>query len=318
MLRGVMAKVGTFFACMCLILALADTASAAIGSEPVISVTTAKDNPTVNVNLKEASWYGSDMSVTCYAPGYNGAASLAANADYVVYLDQIQAAANFSFAINSAPAAGEYKIVLGCKGSKLETSFVFGNNASYPTNVSDNGTSALAPADVKAAQSAAAAVKVSWGQVSGAKGYDVYRSTSVDKGYAKIGVSSKTSYTDKKVKAGKTYYYKVAATGTDKMSAAAKVSLLKAPKASIKAGKKKLTVTWKKVSNAKGYKVYISTKSKKGYKVKATIKGKAKTKCVIKKLKSKKTYYVKVAAYIGSGKKAVVGKTSAVVKVKVK
>lgn len=314
MLRGVLAKVGTLFACLCLMLVTANIADAA-----GVEVTTAKDNPTVTVSLGEASWYGSDMSVTCYAPGYNGAASLAANSKYVVYLDQVKAAASFTFTINTAPAAGEYKLVLGCKGSKLEKTFVFGNNVlNQDNNTNTNTTVTSVPSGVKAAQSAATAVKVSWGAVNGANGYDVYRSTSAAKGYAKIGTATSAAYTDKKVKAGTTYYYKVAVSGTNQMSAAAKVSVLKAPKATVKAGKKKVTVSWKKVSNAKGYKVYISTKSKKGYKLKATIKGKAKTKCVIKKLKSKKKYYVKVAAYIGSGKKVVVGKQSAAVKVKVK
>lgn len=315
MLRGVIAKVGSFFACICLVLAVANTASAVLGSEPVVSVVTSKDNPTVNVNLNEASCYGSDMSVTCYAPGYNGDAGIAANSKYIVYLDQVKASAAFSFMINTAPVAGEYRLVLGCNGSKFVTTFEFGKNLSYPTTITGDGS---VPTGVKAAQSAAAKVKVSWSAVSGAKGYDVYRSASATKNFVKVGSATGTSYTDKKVKAGKTYYYKVSVTGTNKQSAAAKVSVLSAPKVVCKAGRKSVTVSWKKIKNAKGYKVYISNKSKKGYKVRATIKGNAKTKCVIKKLKSKKTYYIKVAAYTGSGKKAVVCKQSAAVKVKVK
>lgn len=313
MLRGVLAKVGTLFACVCMVFVTANAASAA-----GVQVTTAKDDPTVNVSLSEASWYGNDMSVTCYAPGYNSAAGLAANSKYVVYLDQVKAAAGFTFTINTAPAAGEYKLVLGCKGSKLETVFKFGENASAPAANTPSVIASSVPAGIKAVQSAATAVKVSWGAVGGAGSYDVYRSVSAGKGYAKIGSAKTASFTDKKVKAGKTYYYKVAISGSNNMSAAAKVSVLKAPKVLVKAGKKKITVSWKKVSNAKGYKVYVSAKSKKGYKLKAAVKGKAKTKCVIKKLKRKKKYYVKVAAYRGSGKKIVVGKQSSAVKVKVK
>lgn len=95
---------------------------------------------------------------------------------------------------------------------------------------------------------------------------------------------------------------------------------LKAP-AGVKAkstAKKKVTVTWKKVKNAKGYFVSISTKKNGKYKVKLTVKGGSKKKAVLKGLKSKKTYYVKVSAYDTSGKKKVAGKNSKAVKVKVR
>lgn len=95
---------------------------------------------------------------------------------------------------------------------------------------------------------------------------------------------------------------------------------LKAP-AGVKAkstAKKKVTVTWKKVKNAKGYLVSISTKKNGKYKVKLTVKGGSKKKATLKGLKSRKTYYVKVRAYQTSGKKKVAGKNSKAVKVKVR
>lgn len=60
----------------------------------------------------------------------------------------------------------------------------------------------------------------------------------------------------------------------------------------------KVVVSWKKVNGAKKYQVVYSTdkKLKKGVK-KITVKT---TKCTIKKLKSKKTYYFKVRAYAGN------------------
>ena len=51
--------------------------------------------------------------------------------------------------------------------------------------------------------------------VKGAKSYEIYRSTSKNKGYKKIGTSKKATYVDKKTKKGKTYYYKVVAKGTN-------------------------------------------------------------------------------------------------------
>lgn len=61
---------------------------------------------------------------------------------------------------------------------------------------------------------------------------------------------------------------------------------------SIKAGKKKFTIKWKKAKHARKYKVYYRVKGTKKWKPK-TVK---KTSCTIKKLKSKKTYQVRVRA----------------------
>ncbi len=61
--------------------------------------------------------------------------------------------------------------------------------------------------------------------------------------------------------------------------------------------KKKITVSWKKVKNAKGYQVQVS--AKKNFKKVIYNKSLAKNKLTIKssKIKSKKTYYVRVRAY---------------------
>lgn len=86
----------------------------------------------------------------------------------------------------------------------------------------------------------------------------------------------------------------------------------------LKAGKKKVTVTYKKVSGATSYKVTYST-SKKFKKAKTvTVKSGKTVKKTISKLKSKKTYYVKVRAVKKVKGKSYIGKWSAVKKVKVK
>lgn len=86
----------------------------------------------------------------------------------------------------------------------------------------------------------------------------------------------------------------------------------------LKAGKKKVTVTYKKVSGATSYKVIYST-SKKFKKAKTvTVKSGKTVKKTISKLKSKKTYYVKVCAVKKVKGKNYTGKWSAVKKVKVK
>ncbi len=76
------------------------------------------------------------------------------------------------------------------------------------------------------------------------------------------------------------------------------------------ANRKKITLKWKKIAGACGYKVYISTKSGKGYKKVKTCgknsKGCTITKCGKKKLSKKKTYYVRVEYLRKVGKKKVV------------
>ena len=86
----------------------------------------------------------------------------------------------------------------------------------------------------------------------------------------------------------------------------------------LKAGKKKVTVTYKKVSGATSYKVTYST-SKKFKKAKTvTVKSGKTVKKTISKLKSKKTYYVKVCAVKKVSGKSYTGKWSGVKSVKVK
>ena len=98
---------------------------------------------------------------------------------------------------------------------------------------------------------------------------------------------------------------------TVKVKAPSKVKLTSA-----KNGKgKKLTVKWKKVTGAKGYQLQYALNKK--FKKKKSVQTK-KTKYTIKKLKKKKTYYIRVRAYKMNGKKKVYGKWSTVKKVKIK
>lgn len=83
-------------------------------------------------------------------------------------------------------------------------------------------------------------------------------------------------------------------TGKESEVTIPKVSKVKKFKA--KAKKKALTLSWKKVSGAKGYKIQISTK--KNFKgAKSYTVSKKKTKYTISKLKAKKKYYIRICAY---------------------
>lgn len=83
-----------------------------------------------------------------------------------------------------------------------------------------------------------------------------------------------------------------------KLEAQLNIKQAKITKLTVKSkSKKKINVTWKKVSKAKGYQVQVS--AKKTFKKIIFNKDLKKTKLTIKnkKIKSKKTYYVRVRAY---------------------
>ena len=101
-------------------------------------------------------------------------------------------------------------------------------------------------------------------------------------------------------------------------SVTAKVSNKKTlPKVNLRVSKhkkgRKLVVRWNAVKGAKGYQLQYALNKK--FKKKKSIQTK-KTKYTIKKLKKKKTYYIRVRAYKMNGKKKVFGKWSTVKAVK--
>ncbi len=63
-------------------------------------------------------------------------------------------------------------------------------------------------------------VKLTWKKVDGAKKYVVYRATSAKGTYKKVATTTKLSYTNKNLKAKKTYYYKVKAIGAKNAASA--------------------------------------------------------------------------------------------------
>lgn len=82
-----------------------------------------------------------------------------------------------------------------------------------------------------------------------------------------------------------------------------------------KGKKRAVWLKWKKVSGATGYEIWISTSKK--FKKKTVKKTKA-SKITVKKLKKKKTYYIKVRTYTMAGGKVKYGKWSKIKKVKTK
>ena len=112
----------------------------------------------------------------------------------------------------------------------------------------------------------------------------------------------------------------VYAAATDKYTAASKkITITVKPKkvsgVKAKAAKKKVTVSWKKAAKAAGYQVQYSTSKNFKNAKKVTV---SKTSNLLKNMKSKKTYYIRVCAYAKNGAKKVTGAYSKTVNVKVK
>lgn len=90
------------------------------------------------------------------------------------------------------------------------------NGKAYPGSLSAEASAKPAlnkGAVTKISKSGKTAVKITWKKTEGAKGYQVYRAVKKNGKYTKVATvkSGKVSYTDKKLKKGKTYYYKVRA-----------------------------------------------------------------------------------------------------------
>lgn len=151
-------------------------------------------------------------------------------------------------------------------------------------------------------------VRLEWKAVDGASGYQIYRSTSKDSGYKKVGqVKGKNTkkYEDKTLEAGKTYYYQVRAyksnsakNGVASFSKAQKAWTIKQVVFSqiTSDSKNQVTLGWKKVSKAQGYDIYRSSKSNSGFEKIAAISSGATLTYTDKDVTSGNTYYYKIAA----------------------
>lgn len=164
------------------------------------------------------------------------------------------------------------------------------------------------PAKVKTLKIGASTVSsigLKWTTAANADGYQLYKYDTSTKKYTLVKTTTAASYTDKSLKAGTIYKYRVRAYAKDGASniygsyssvltASTKPANTKISK--ISSSKKVVTVTWKNVTGS-GYELYYAanssfTKSKKII----SISGSTKSSVKIKKLTAGKTYYVKLRA----------------------
>ncbi len=184
---------------------------------------------------------------------------------------------------------------------------------------------------VKATQTADS-ITLKWGKIKGATGYEIYQYNTKTKKYKKIKTvkASVTKYKIKKLKAGKSYKFKVKAfakkDGRLRWSKTSKVlnTATKPARAVIKSLKtaktKTAAVAWTPVSGANGYQVKYSTSKKFTEKTtkSVTVKKQKSKKVTLKKLKKGKKYYIKLRAYKTVNGKRIYGAYSKIKSVKVK
>ncbi len=161
------------------------------------------------------------------------------------------------------------------------------------------------PSGVKAATASSTSVKVSWNAVAGASGYEVYRATSSNGTYSKLGEVTTTSRKCPGLKPGTTYYFKVRAfielngkktysqyssvvSATPKLSAPASLRVTARTTTSV-------TIAWNAVTGAEGYEVYRATSANGTYSKLGEVTTTSR-KCP--GLNSGKKYYFKVRAYV--------------------
>ena len=222
---------------------------------------------------------------------------------------------------------GTYKVVATLKGKnnttyqdkklktaktyyyKVETINKVNGKKGYSGNSAAVSAKTLKTTSITAVKATGStSVRLEWKAVDGASGYQIYRSTSKDSGYKKVGqVKGKSTkkYEDKTLEAGKTYYYQVRAyksnsakNGVASFSKAQKAWTIKQVVFSqiTSDSKNQVTLGWKKVSKAQGYDIYRSDESNSGFEKIASISSGSTLTYTDKGVKSGNTYYYKIAA----------------------
>lgn len=151
-------------------------------------------------------------------------------------------------------------------------------------------------------------LSITWKQIAGVAGYQVFRSTSKDDGYKKIATisgASTTQYIDDGLTAGKTYYYRVRAykknnkqTEIGTSSTAQKAWAVKQPVISgisVKSGKT-IVVSWGKVSRSSGYTIFRRISSDSSYKKVGTVSSADTLEYSDTNVSGGKIYYYRVCA----------------------
>lgn len=181
------------------------------------------------------------------------------------------------------------------------------------------------PKSLSAERSSYSSVKLSWKKVSYAEGYKIYRKSGSGsyKPVKTVNGGKTLNYTDKKLKTGTKYTYKIKAfrkSGSKTVysgysSSKSVTPSLKKPTLKLSTKGKSVAISYGKISGADGYEIYCKVSKSGKYKKVYSGKKLSHTK---KSLKSGKTYYFKVRAYRKVGSKKVYSAYSSAKKYTVK
>ena len=220
----------------------------------------------------------------------------------------------------------EYFMIFGVDSGraskdKVPLSFTITKKEDKPQTVT------LGKPSAPAVNTEAASAVISWKAVPSAREYVVYR---IEKGKSKkLGKTEGLTFTDKTVKNGGTYTYKVGTVKytagsttykAGKKSAGTELVFLTAPgKPKVSSTKaKKATVSWAKNAAATGYELRYGTESSMKDAKLLSITKNTTVKKTVKSLKRKTVYYFQVRSYKKVGSKKMVSAWSSVAQVKIK
>ena len=160
------------------------------------------------------------------------------------------------------------------------------------------------PQGVTATSDSTSSITVTWGSVSGASGYKIYRSKALSEVFNNIGSSTSTVYTDTGLSPGTTYYYRVSTSTKNgegsQSSHTSATTKFNAPTGvtAMAASEKSITVSWSAVSSNATiyYYIYRSDSSSGTYTQVGNSTG---TSYTDNGLSPNTTYYYKVAVSNG-------------------
>lgn len=264
--------------------------------------------------------------------------ALASGADSVnVKWNTVEGAAGYSVyrAAGGSTEFKEIKTVEGAVTAYTDTSLAAGQTYSYKVAAyamvngakvygKESAVANVTPVPMTPALAVTAytssKITLGWNQIPGASGYRIYRKVSGSDSFKTIVTvkgGSKVSYTDKSVKAGTKYTYKMRAytnvNGTKvwgEYSAEQSVTpKMEAPAVTVSnVAQDRVTLTWKKVSGAEGYKILRATSINGKYKKIKTINSTNTLSYTNTGLTTGNTYYYKVYAFCSANGKNVNGR----------
>ncbi len=223
-----------------------------------------------------------------------------------------------SVTLYATPKAG-YRFVRWTDGStQLSTNAKYTLTANADRSITAE-FAAIGVPTLTAASSGYNSIKLTWTAVTGAAGYEVWRSSTANGTYIKLGTATGTTYANTGLTLNTPYYYKVnayctattATTYGNRSAYAVATPVPAAPTISASATSyNSVKVSWSAVPGASGYELSRATSQNGSYSV---VKSVTATSYTNTSLNTGTTYYYKVRAYAGN---KVYGTYSAVISIK--